>query len=366
MTSVSAPTVAAGRADGTESVVAITATPVRVPPPSVNPAATELQRPSTLVAVELHLTSGAVGKALARARDRSASQLAAELTEIGETFAGSPLDELVSSLSSRRGFRLVSDAVAVLDMATWDARARNAGVPLYQMFGSVRRPLRAYGVVDRRDVEGMVAAATALRERGMGGIELKLGHQPLEVDLRVLEAVRREVGTGVDLMVDYQQSLTVAEARVRGRALEEVGLIWIKDPIEWRDFLGLRTLVADLTTPIQTGRHYRTGADVRAALDVVGSELLVLDAQSIGGVTAWIQQARVAARREVSVSSHLWSELSAHLLATSLYPGWLQRVESFIPLSDPVLSFRDGWADLADVPGSGIDWHPGSLERFRI
>jgi mandelate racemase len=111
------------------------------------------------------------------------------------------------ALLGRRG--LVGAAMAGLDMAAWDALARAVGRPLVRLLGGEPRPVRAYASLRTMDPAAAADEAVDAVARGFTGVKLKVG--PVG-DLTAIRAVRAAIGDSVALMVDYNQSLTVAGA----------------------------------------------------------------------------------------------------------------------------------------------------------
>jgi mandelate racemase len=88
------------------------------------------------------------------------------------------------------------------------------------------------------------------------------------------------------------------------------------------------------------------------------------DAMKIGGVTGWLRAAAIAETAGLPVSSHLFPEISAHLLAASPTCHWLEYVDWADPILLEPLSIVDGCAQVPDAPGSGIAWNEAMVERY--
>jgi len=158
------------------------------------------------------------------------------------------------------------------------------------------------------------------------------------------------------LMVDYNQALGAEEALMRGRALDREGIAWLEEPIRHDDYAGAAMLARELDVPVQIGENFSLPAGMQAALEARACDLVMPDLERIGGVTGWRAAAKLAAERNIKMSSHLYSEASAHLLAATPtchfleYMDWADKV-----LVDP-LTIESGHAVVSDRPGSGIVW----------
>jgi mandelate racemase len=255
------------------------------------------------------------------------------------------------ALLGRRG--LVGAAMAGLDMAAWDALAREVGVPLVRLLGGEPRPVRAYASLRTMDPAAAADEAVDAVARGFTGLKLKVG--PLG-DLTAIRAVRAAIGDSIALMVDYNQSLTVAEALNRATALDDLGLAWIEEPVSAEDHSGHSRVSQATRTPIQVGENWQGLPDMAASIAAGASDLSTLDAMRIGGVTGWLAAAALAHSAGLPVSSHTFGEFSAHLLAVTPTADWLEYLDHAGEILTEPLSIQDGYATAPDGPGAGVEW----------
>src|SRR5437867_10212453 len=149
-------------------------------------------------------------------------ELVVALGEIvkGNVLAPVELDKTMRSRMTLFGTRgLQGVAVAGVDMAAWDALAVRAGVPLAEMLGSRPRPIPAYNSLGMIPPDEVADAAAKTVAQGFRGLKIKIGWPSLTQDLAAVRAARRALREDVTLMVDFNQSLSTAEALRRGRAL---------------------------------------------------------------------------------------------------------------------------------------------------
>ena len=146
-------------------------------------------------------------------------------------------------------------------------------------------------------------------------------------DLAALHAVRTRLGDGISIMVDYNQALSVDEAMERGRALDQENIVWLEEPIRHDDYAGCASLARELKTPVQIGENFSLPAAMEIALAAKASDLVMPDLERIGGVTGWLRAAKLAAAQRMPMSSHLYPEFSAHLLAATPTAHWLEYVD---------------------------------------
>jgi mandelate racemase len=264
---------------------------------------------------------------------------------------------------------IVRMAMSGFDVAAWDALAIAAGLPLAMLVGSTPRRIPAYnscGLGLMRSPEAVADEAEQLLAGGFRAVKLRLGYPTLQQDIAAVRAVRRRIGDDVALMVDYNQALTLAQALERGRALDQEGHIyWLEEPIRHDDYAGNATLVRELTTPIQIGENFSESAAMAVALAAGAADYVMPDLERIGGVTGWQRAAALAATRRIAMSSHLFPEVSAHLLAATPTCHFLEYVDWADKVVVEPLVIADGFAVVPDRPGNGLAWDKTAVERYR-
>jgi mandelate racemase len=259
-------------------------------------------------------------------------------------------------------------AVAALDTAAWDAFARSLGIPLATLLGGTPKPIPAYNSCGLGIMAPEAAAdeAEILLERGFRAVKLRLGRPTLEADLAATRAVRRRLPDDVKLMVDFNQGLTAVEALRRGRALDEEGIYWIEEPIRHDDYENCAKLAAEIATPVQIGENFNGIAEMEKAIRAGASDYVMPDLERIGGVTGWLRAAGLAAGAAVEISSHLFPEVSAHLLAATPTAHFLEYMDWAEPLLAAPIAIENGHAVIPARPGNGMDWNPDAVARYRI
>jgi mandelate racemase len=278
------------------------------------------------------------------------------------------------SLKLARRFRLIgmrgiiSAALSALDVACWDALATAAELPLAGFLGGAPKPIPAYNSngLGMMSPEAAADEAEELLIGGFRAIKLRLGYPMLTADLATTRAIRKRLADDVRLMVDFNQALTLTEALLRGRALDQEGLFWIEEPIRHDDYIGCATLARELATPIQIGENFTGSQAMAAAIDARAADYLMSDLERIGGVTGWQRAASIAAAAGIELSSHLYPEVSAHLLAVSPTCHWLEYVDWANPILTEPLQIVEGVAIAPDRPGVGLSWNEEAVARYRI
>ena len=263
---------------------------------------------------------------------------------------------------------VVRMAMSGFDVACWDALAVAAGKPLVSILGGNPRPIPAYNSngLGLMSPEAAADEAEKLLEGGFTGVKLRLGHPTIAADLAAARAVRARLPDRIALMVDFNQALTAAEAIRRGRALEREGVYWIEEPVRHDDYFGCGKVAKALDVPVQLGENFSLPFAMAEAIRMRASDYVMPDLERIGGVTGWLRAAALANAHGLEMSSHLFPEVSAHLLAVTPTSHWLEYVDWADPVLAEPLRIVNGQAVAPDRPGSGIAWNEDAVERYRI
>ena len=263
---------------------------------------------------------------------------------------------------------IVRMAMAGFDVAAWDALAIAAGWPLATLIGSSPKRIPAYnscglGLMAPREVAD---EAEKLLARGFRAVKLRLGYPTLAEDLAALHAVKKRIGSEIAVMVDYNQALSLAQALERGRALDQEGIYWLEEPIRHDDYAGNATLVRELETPIQIGENFSESSAMVVALAAGAADYVMPDLERIGGVTGWLRAAALAATHRIEMSSHLFPEVSAHLLAATPTAHFLEYMDWADKILAQPLEIVDGFAIVPQRPGNGLTWDAKAVKEYRI
>ena len=264
---------------------------------------------------------------------------------------------------------LVGIALAGIDMAAWDALAQAEGVPLVRLLGGTPRPVRAYNSCGLwiQPVEKLADEAEQLAaEGGFAAVKLRIGRDDPAQDLAAVRAVQKRVGGRITLMSDYNQRLSVNEAILRGRMLDDEGLYWIEEPVRHDDYAGYARICAELQTPIQTGENLLNTYEMAQAIALESLDYVMPDVQRIGGVTGWLRAAALAHAHGIEMSSHLFPEVSCHLLGVTPTCHWLEYMDWAAPVLKQPCELKDGYVVIPDRPGTGIEWDEAAVKRYLV
>jgi mandelate racemase len=329
-----------------------------------------------LLLVDLETDAGITGRsylfALAKHHLPPLAELVKAMAAMVEGDAVAPFD-LEKKLRARYALlgvhNIVLFAMAGIDMAAWDALAQQLGQPLVRLLGAAPRPVLAYnskglGIMAEKE---LVKEARELVDEGFRAVKLRLGRPEARQDLQMLKAVKKEIGPDITLMVDFNQGLSVAEAIRRGRTIDdEGGVYWIEEPIRADDFAGCRRVRDEVATPIQIGENFMGPEQMAQALAAGACDYVMPDAERIGGVTGWMRAAALAQGAGVEMSSHLFPEVSCHLLAATPTCHYLEYVDWADAVLEEPARLENGHVVIPSTPGTGIRWNEKAVERFKV
>ena len=125
-------------------------------------------------------------------------------------------------------------------------------------------------------------------------------------------------------------------------------------------------LVLDLFPALEAllNENLLSAADMQKAVAAGAADFYMPDAQRIGGVSGWLRAAALAQVHDLELSSHLFPEISRHLLAVSPTCHWLEYMDWADPiLAEPVV-IEGGHAPIPDRPGCGLEWDEDAVEKY--
>lgn len=252
---------------------------------------------------------------------------------------------------------VATQALAAIDIALYDLKAKRAGLPLAKLLGSYRDSVQTYntsGGFLNASLEEVKARATQSLDEGIGGIKIKVGLPDSTEDLRRVAGIREHIGWDVPLMVDANQQWDRATALRLGRQLEEFNLVWIEEPLDAYDFEGHAHLANVLDTPIATGEMLASVAEHKGLINANGCDIIQPDAPRVGGITQFLRLAALADERGLGLAPHFAMEIHLHLAAAYPREPWVEHFDWLDPLFNERLETKDGRMIVPDRPGLGV------------
>lgn len=252
---------------------------------------------------------------------------------------------------------VATQALAAIDIALYDLKAKRAGLPLAKLLGSYRDSVQTYntsGGFLNATLDEVKERATRSIDEGIGGIKIKVGLPDSKEDLRRVAGVREHIGWDVPLMVDANQQWDRATALRMGRQLEEFNLIWIEEPLDAYDFEGHAHLAQVLDTPIATGEMLASVAEHKGLINANSCDIIQPDAPRVGGITQFLRLAALADERGLGLAPHFAMEIHLHLAAAYPREPWVEHFDWLDPLFEERLETKNGRMIVPDRPGLGV------------
>jgi L-alanine-DL-glutamate epimerase-like enolase superfamily enzyme len=254
-------------------------------------------------------------------------------------------------------------ALAAIDTALWDLKARKLGLPLHLLAGGAQESLKLYtteGGWLHLETPALVEDALRAKADGFGGCKIKIG-RPIHEDVARIQAVREAVGPGFEIFTDANQAFNVDEAIRRARAYEPLDIGWFEEPLTADDIEGHRRLVDHTSIPIAVGESLYSHLHFREYLERHACSIVQVDVGRIGGITPWLKVAHMAECFNIAVCPHFLMELHVALCAAVPNARWVEYIPQLDTITHTGMTITDGRAVPSTAPGLGIDWDFGAI-----
>lgn len=274
---------------------------------------------STAVLVKVTADSGEVGfgEAIARKSPKTTATLVEDL--LAPLAIGRDVDELgaiwlncVNTLrrwGHSRGF--LNEAIAGLDIALWDLRAREHGLPVaaFLPYGA-RESVPVYGssVYFQETVADAVKVAKDMGSQGFPDIKIKIGHRRdqggLDRDIQTVREIRAGLSSDVGIMLDANGAYSFAQARILVESLSDLGVIWLEEPFPPDDLTGYSALAKVSAVPLAAGESEFSVFGFRDLLQTNSLGFAQPDIARCGGFTGALQVVNLCYAMNIPVCPH--------------------------------------------------------------
>lgn len=297
-----------------------------------------------------------------------------------------------------RGGPVDMTALAAVDVALWDIKAKLAGLPLYQLLGGASRSgVTVYGHANGETIEDTIAEAARYVAMGYKAVRLQSGvpglgstygvskdkmfYEPADADLptentwstsrymnsvpKLFAAAREALGWDVELLHDVHHRLTPIQAGRLGKDLEPYRLFWLEDAVPADNQAAFRTLRAHTTTPLAVGEVFSSIWSCKTLIEEGLIDYIRATVVHAGGITHLRKIAALADIHHVKTGCHGATDLSPVTMAAALHFGLsvsnfgLQEYMRHTAETDAVFphayTFADGMMHPGDAPGLGVE-----------
>lgn len=306
----------------------------------------------------------------------------------------------------RRG-PVTMSAIAAVDMALWDIKAKAAGLPLYQLLGGrCRDGAMVYCHANGTTIEETLKQAVSYREMGYRAIRLQSGvpglkstygvsgerlfYEPADADLpkenvwssekylrsvpELFKAARDTLGWDVYLLHDVHHRLTPIEAGRLGKDLEPYRPFWLEDTVVAENQANFRLIRQHTTTPLAVGEIFNSIWDCKQLIEEQLIDYIRATVVHAGGITHLRRIAALADLYNVRTGCHGATDLSPVCMSAALHfdvsiPNFgIQEYMVHTKQTDEVFphayTYRDGALHPGDVPGLGVEINEELAARY--
>ncbi len=279
-----------------------------------------------------------------------------------------------------RGGITVMSAMSGIEQACWDILGKSVGAPVYQLLGgAVRDKVRVYGhlmptikgkpkkkpmSLGEAAKSSLVGGLTALKFNPLPYLKPVDGQAAVKKARKMAEEIRKAVGDEIDLMVDFHGRPTPANGMRFGKALEDIGLLFLEEPCLPVPASGLAKIARQVDIPIATGERVVTRQEFIPLMEARACEVVQPDPSHCGGIAETRKIAALAEAYQCSIAPHnplspINTQVCAHLGMAC--PNFLiqECLQRHVPwrdeLTDKPLKIVDGHIHPGDKPGLGIE-----------
>jgi mandelate racemase len=205
-------------------------------------------------------------------------------------------------------------------------------------------------------IDQLRSEASQVASAGFGGYKMKIGMPDLMDDIDRVTSVREVLGDAVDLMVDANQGWDIATALEAGGRFDDLDIYWLEEPLDAEDIHGYALLTERLQVPIAAGETVFGVDGIKELIGARGADIVILDVARCGGPTGFLEAAKMAHDEGIDVTSHTFTEVSAHLMAACQPLGYVECVPGWWDqLWDAPPEIGNGQIHLKMTPGLGVN-----------
>ena len=318
-----------------------------------NPGVSTMRRVGGGSYLEIHTDQGLVGLGPdmdARALDGAKAQL------VGKD----PFD--IEQMAGPLRYYVGGRAVSSMEIALWDLAGKAAQQPVYKLWGAQKDRVPAYAsMIQLSTPEERTRMALQLKSEGWKAIKLRLHYQTMREDIELVAAVRKAVGSDMEIMTDANQAQSATgwqpgvvwdfrRALETARELEKLNVYWLEEPLRRYDFDGLAELNRLVEIPIAGGENnvgvheYRTMCE-KGVFDILQPDIMVAD-----GVTGFREIASLGNVYHKRVIPHhgggnLGTVAQLHAIASWPNAPWIEILHD-----PPIASYLHGFAMMENAP----------------
>lgn len=279
----------------------------------------------------------------------------------------------------------------LVENALWDIIGKTCGQPIYKLLGGSKKKVRAYACWGEiRDPATRCDNLEALKEEGFTALKVRIHAEKIDEDIALVENVRNIVGNEFHIICDANQATTwpsikpgirwdYARAVRTANKLEELGVVWLEEPLSKFDYKGLSRLCEDVVLPIAGGETNKGIHEIGALIENHCYDIVQVDPTFSEGLLQLKKMQGMAEYYNITFQPHSWTNgvgfgYSLHLCSAAdatyieyPYDPPALGIESFFALlKEPLRIDSSGYIELSERPGLGFEINDEAVERYTL
>ncbi len=278
-----------------------------------------------------------------------------------------------------------------VEPALWDIIGKALNVPVYKLLGGYQERIKAYASTgELRGVEERLAYVEQIKKMGFRAVKLRFHSMDWHNDLKVARAVRTSF-PNMELMVDANMGWRVAglgeaphwdlaTALRVAEELEELGVVWLEEPLDKHDYRGYRLLREKVGIALAGGEMNADLHEFRELIAQKSLDVLQPDVMLSGGILTAKKIAGMAEAFGLRIAPHTWTNglgLAANLHVMGACPncewaeypyeppGWTPQARDFC-LKAPITITSDGYIEIPKKPGLGVEINSDAVKEYGV
>jgi D-arabinonate dehydratase len=267
-------------------------------------------------------------------------------------------------------------AISGIDIALWDIKGKYFQMPVYKLLGGTRKRVPCYAsggyYHEGKGIKGLVEEMELYMKHGYTAVKIKIGAVSIKEDIERVKTAREVIGSDVDLLIDANNAYDANTAVKVGRLLEEQNAFFFEEPVRPDDIQGSLMVADTLDIPVASGELEYTIWGFRDLMSSRAVDIIQPDATVLGGITEFMKVAAFAKAFHIPVSPHWEQEVHMHMVGAFPNTMWVEyfmreievRVEDKI--YENFVEAKDGFLEIPDKPGLGIELNDKALTKYRV
>lgn len=276
----------------------------------------------------------------------------------------------------RRG--AVLRAMSAIDIALWDIRARRSEQPLWRLLGGTRKHVPCYAsggyYGEGRGLTELAREVETYMARGFTAVKVKVGGADVATDRERVEIVRSVAGDSATIMVDANTGYDGKRdtALELARYLRDSGVRFFEEPFGPDRITDLAWLRSMEVLPIASGEQESTRWGFEQLLGASAVDVAQPDVTVVGGVSEWLRVAEMTQARGIPLAPHYFPEVHSQLAGAVPSTEWVEYftrdidIVNFDDVLAQPLAPVNGFIELSEQPGVGINLDPLAVAKFRV